>query len=702
MIVPQAAPTESNIPVHTQFSIKANGKAFKLLSSNLYSDKPLAILREIGSNAYDAHKAAEMKGMVDQTKVPFKVVLPSELHPYLEITDYGIGLSDVDVREVYTVYFSSTKDQSNDYIGALGLGSKSPFSYADTFEVISRKDGVQNHYTCFLNADGAPEIYLLETKHGNFVNGVTVKVPVKQTDYRVFKEAARRAYRFFDVKPDIGAEKLWDPEEVHFEGTNFKVIKGLKGAWAKMGQVAYPLDLTKVKNSGFLTKYMGRYNHGFLIQVKIGDLDVNAGREGLSYDKTTIENIEKAIQNIGTEMAAELQKELDTIPKLYQALEWKGKNDPQDIFDLKRDGKPIGNTITYKCFKNGNLDKFLVKSTGYYKTKLASNSNDYVAVQPHNGSWFLLVDDRKSYVKKIRYSTDKMPVGKANIILSCIGDEKASFKDMIAEFDRDGTPYKFISDLTFDAPPKVGRLSSGDTPKYSGFYHHPGDFFNAVVTGDLDDLLEEEMDEDFIYIKWNVKSKRAYLNDEPVAGGDFTKEIWAMINKAVAKTGKPIAIVSDKCWDKIPKHWEDITVYLAEAMESVATLKTLGSVYGSWVATIASTHENSLVPIKAKIKSQALAKFIDKVKQIKINQNADYRTEQFFRGIFGEKEAPIAALKQFKTNVLSNPLLKWAESSSYGTWANHTFVASFGIIDALIQVGELDESVLHTILAEWK
>ena len=61
----------------TGFKIKANAKAFKILTSNLYTDVPLAIVRELGCNAYDAHIAASKSasegegGAGQQEKVVF-------------------------------------------------------------------------------------------------------------------------------------------------------------------------------------------------------------------------------------------------------------------------------------------------------------------------------------------------------------------------------------------------------------------------------------------------------------------------------------------------------------------------------------------------------------------------------------------------------------------------------------------------------
>lgn len=85
------------------FSIKATGKAFKVLSSSLYKDKIRAVIRELSCNAYDAHIAAGKKD------IPFLIHLPNPIEQFFLIRDYGTGLSQEDVENIYTTYFESTR-----------------------------------------------------------------------------------------------------------------------------------------------------------------------------------------------------------------------------------------------------------------------------------------------------------------------------------------------------------------------------------------------------------------------------------------------------------------------------------------------------------------------------------------------------------------------------------------------------------------
>ena len=76
----------------TQYSIKASAKAFNILSDGLYSDKIAAPIRELATNAYDAHVAN------DNINTPFDVHLPSVAEPWFAIRDYGIGMSKQELQ----------------------------------------------------------------------------------------------------------------------------------------------------------------------------------------------------------------------------------------------------------------------------------------------------------------------------------------------------------------------------------------------------------------------------------------------------------------------------------------------------------------------------------------------------------------------------------------------------------------------------
>lgn len=87
-----------------------------LLTSNLYSKPFQSFLRETVSNAWDAHIEA---GTEDQY-----IILLLNYISYnkteVSIRDYGTGISPERFDEIYRFIGSSTKRETNDYIGGFG------------------------------------------------------------------------------------------------------------------------------------------------------------------------------------------------------------------------------------------------------------------------------------------------------------------------------------------------------------------------------------------------------------------------------------------------------------------------------------------------------------------------------------------------------------------------------------------------------
>ena len=116
---------EDNFSNEKKFTIETNGVAFKVLSSSLYEKPIVAIVRELLSNAFDSHIAA------NNIATPVEIHLPTLEESYFSITDYGTSLTEEEVYSIYTSFFSSTKRDNNNQTGCFGLGSKTPFAYSD-------------------------------------------------------------------------------------------------------------------------------------------------------------------------------------------------------------------------------------------------------------------------------------------------------------------------------------------------------------------------------------------------------------------------------------------------------------------------------------------------------------------------------------------------------------------------------------------
>ena len=298
-----------------EFKIRTTAKAFDILSSGIYSDPIMAVIRELSCNAYDAHVEA---GKAD---TPFEIHLPSKLEPWFSVIDHGIGLNDEDARGLFTTYFESTKTDTNDQIGAFGLGSKSPFSYTKAFEVICRFEGKKRTYSIFLNEHGVPTIATLATINTDECNGVEVKIAVRSGDYNLFRDKAAQVLRYFPVKPTVKGSAGFRFEEIPdsaIKGDGYYVWKSRN--WnnnivAVQGNVPYKVDLDHLFKhmTSELREFIDDYD--MVGYFDIGELDIAASREEVRYDERTVDNLVSKMEQARVDFLKNLDKEISALTK---------------------------------------------------------------------------------------------------------------------------------------------------------------------------------------------------------------------------------------------------------------------------------------------------------------------------------------------------------------------------------------------------
>jgi len=326
---PQNEAILSNVGEVGDFKIKASAKAFAILSSGLYANKIRAIVRELSCNAVDSHVAA------GKTDVPFDVHLPNDLEPWFSIRDYGTGLSHEQVTQIYTTYFESTKTTSNEYIGALGLGSKSPFAYTDNFTVTAVQNGKKGIYSAFINGQGVPSIAQMMTEDSAEPNGVEVKFSVNDRyDYSKFRDEARHVYTYFKLRPVVTGYNGFDFIDVAYDTEN--IIPGVhsyKNSYhskAVMGNIAYPIEIPNADK--VLGELRVLLNCGLEMHFAIGELDFQASREGLSYIPQTIEAIKAKLVAVNSALTSVLAKEADAIDNLWERALFLSNKRSQDLW----------------------------------------------------------------------------------------------------------------------------------------------------------------------------------------------------------------------------------------------------------------------------------------------------------------------------------------------------------------------------------
>jgi len=297
----------------TQFTIKASKEAFRALSDRLYTNKPMAVVREIFCNALDIH-------VVTGQEAPIEVHLPTYEEPFFSVKDFGTGLSEERVRGMYSTFFESTKNHNNQEVGGFGIGKAAGLSYTDSFTVSSRYEGILYVFNIFVSGQGIPSVAKLSEEPTSEPNGLEVSCAVSLGDCNRFIEAARKFFARIEKLPKFNIEFF--PTQIHYssEGEGWKsrrVNYGEQaGLVAVVGPVAYPVA---VPSSSVPSELHYLLSSNLDLFFAIGEVDVAMSRESLSLDESTIEKIISKLRQIDDESTAKLESELDKCANMFRA-----------------------------------------------------------------------------------------------------------------------------------------------------------------------------------------------------------------------------------------------------------------------------------------------------------------------------------------------------------------------------------------------
>lgn len=287
----------------TKMQVAVDAQTIKNLIAN-YSRPHESCIRELCVNAYEAHFLA---GKPDE---PFLVHMPTKLEPWFAIQDFGIGMSEDEIHELYSVIGKSSKRGSNDLTGAFGVGSKAAYAVTNIFTIQSNYNGKKFSYICHLDQDGIPCVSEAPNNgvYTSEPNGFTVKFDVPSNEYRRFIDGLKPALAHFKTKPTIsGHQIVWDKMDVAIQGPGYRIETPLhrysnKNYTVVMGQIGYPIDTYQLGYNHKITS-----NFGFEIEVPIGAVDINSSRETLQYSQKT----KDAIIDAHTKMMEDAETKVD-------------------------------------------------------------------------------------------------------------------------------------------------------------------------------------------------------------------------------------------------------------------------------------------------------------------------------------------------------------------------------------------------------
>jgi hypothetical protein len=290
------------------FSVGNAGLILDILRTKIYKNPIQAIVREISSNARDAHREAD-PDPTNTTKAdtPIKIFLPNNLSPYFKVQDFGPSISPDRMENVFVKFGNSTKREDNIQTGGFGLGCKTPFSYSDTFSVVTVTNGIKRVYTAYIDESKSGKCVLTSEEKADEENGTTIIIPVRKEDFDKFKEATLYITRFWQIKPDVvGINKdEYEKEEVIFSGDGWYIKKVDRRSYnyynnhdplAIVDGIQYPIDTNALNELDNDVNGVGNAGDKSIKQLlqfpirigfNIGDLALSASRDNIHYTPAT-------------------------------------------------------------------------------------------------------------------------------------------------------------------------------------------------------------------------------------------------------------------------------------------------------------------------------------------------------------------------------------------------------------------------------
>ena len=330
----------SGIQSEAFFTVKQSniGHIFGILRNQLYSNKPLAIIREYCTNAFDAHIDAGIPSR------PIEISFPTAFKNSLTIRDFGKGLSESEVYDIFVSYGESTKRGTNEQVGMLGLGSKSAFCYVNDFTITSYHNGTKSVYLAYIDETNIGKISKI-AQEATSETGLAIDIVVKTIDLSQFRDVAGTFLAEFNPQPivknddrvvnmlqqEVENSFIINTEEyaIHSWGYNQK-------SCVRMGNVNYPFHIDDLGLASDEYKSVECFrNLKVKLYAPIGSVVPSASRESLEMNTKTKQFIFDALKGIRSTVKGQIDERLSKCKSFYQfALEFDNTSQIRDVFNL--------------------------------------------------------------------------------------------------------------------------------------------------------------------------------------------------------------------------------------------------------------------------------------------------------------------------------------------------------------------------------
>jgi len=280
-----------------------------LLTKGLYSDPESAIIVEWTNNAVDA--------IVQAGKNPIEnPVIVTITDNKFSVKDCGIGLNKEEFETVCMSYLSSTKEETNDQIGAFGIGMKSFMSLDRAATFICRKEGYEWKFLAYQSSEFM-EYDLISEGFSEEESGVICEISLNGwQEARNFKEKAKAKLAYYDtvvlnINGQIIDNNIIRSEKWQFSNQNDEACLHLC-----LKDVFYKIDYDRLGISAINIPIALRFNLNEGLQP-------TPSRESLIWNTHTINLVKERIKNIANWFVNRYNqewKEYETFKEAYHKI----------------------------------------------------------------------------------------------------------------------------------------------------------------------------------------------------------------------------------------------------------------------------------------------------------------------------------------------------------------------------------------------
>jgi hypothetical protein len=295
-----------------EFGISNSAEFFNILSSTLYTDQKLAVVREVLCNAWDAHVDA---GITDRAVI---VTINADK---FTVQDFGYGIPKDKIGPIYGTYGNSTKQHDGKQTGGFGLGCKAPFAYTDHFEVTSINGGEKTIYAMSRSSaqvGGKPGIKPIATFPASTESGITVSLDLKESnDRHLFHRLVERIARNGEMNVMLNGKQV---ETIPFSTMkhDFLITKTVvydnhvSRIYVRYGNVIYPVDRHPDFHANYekICSFLARLRNDtyrIVFQAPPHSISVTPSRESLSMQEHTVRTLTQIFDAFVKRMEGELE-----------------------------------------------------------------------------------------------------------------------------------------------------------------------------------------------------------------------------------------------------------------------------------------------------------------------------------------------------------------------------------------------------------